>query len=290
MKSSLHSNRRFSGSFSAQALSAAGAAPGATIKAGGLCFTWPTAAAGSNDNAVANGQIITVSGSGTLGLLISGSQGTATGTGTITYSDGTTQSYTPSPPPTGSPPPRPTAGPSPSTPPTRTGPATPGTTTPPTFLCRPSRCPRAGPSPVSSCPQGNRPQATHLCTSSPSPPTDHRLTASPRKPIGTTVTGMNISYGPRFAERTRRDSGQELLVPTKQPPGPGARCRVGRAPGKAPGARPTLSPVSHDISSDPRGLPHQRPCLGVCERSCKPVISQVGGVLLLDPASRIGRR
>ncbi|MGH3166968.1 MAG: alpha-L-fucosidase, partial [Trebonia sp.] len=42
-------------SFSAQALAAAGASPGAVIKAGGLSFTWPSAAAGSPDNVVADG-------------------------------------------------------------------------------------------------------------------------------------------------------------------------------------------------------------------------------------------
>ncbi|MEU0836823.1 hypothetical protein [Streptomyces sp. NPDC005969] len=80
--------------FSAQALSAAGAVPGGTIKAGGLSFTWPTAAAESNDNTVADGQIISVSGSGTLGFLISGSYGAPTGTGTVTYTDGTRQDFT----------------------------------------------------------------------------------------------------------------------------------------------------------------------------------------------------
>jgi hypothetical protein len=35
-----------------------------------------------------------MSGSGTLGLLVSASYGPATGTGTITYTDGSTQSYT----------------------------------------------------------------------------------------------------------------------------------------------------------------------------------------------------
>jgi hypothetical protein len=51
-------------------------------------------AAGTDDNTVAEGQKITMSGSGTLGFLVSGSYGPATGTGTITYTDGSTQSYT----------------------------------------------------------------------------------------------------------------------------------------------------------------------------------------------------
>ncbi|WP_460347979.1 glycosyl hydrolase family 95 catalytic domain-containing protein [Actinoallomurus acanthiterrae] len=80
-------------SFSEQALTTAGAAPGATIKTSGLSFTWPSAAAGSKDNTVANGQNITMGGSGTLGFLVSASYGPVTGTGTITYTDGTQQSY-----------------------------------------------------------------------------------------------------------------------------------------------------------------------------------------------------
>ncbi|MEV6012356.1 hypothetical protein AB0M29_36830 [Streptomyces sp. NPDC051976] len=81
-------------SFSEQAMTAAGAAPGATVKASGLAFTWPNASAGSKDNTVANGQTITMSGSGTLGFLTSASYGPATGTGQITYTDGTVQDYT----------------------------------------------------------------------------------------------------------------------------------------------------------------------------------------------------
>jgi hypothetical protein len=43
---------------------------------------------------VAEGQTITMSGSGILGFLMSASYGPASGTGTITYTDGSTQSYT----------------------------------------------------------------------------------------------------------------------------------------------------------------------------------------------------
>src|SRR6202522_1521771 len=81
-------------SFSETALTNAGAAPGATITSSGVSFTFPNVAAGTNDNTVAEGQTITTSGSGTLGFLVSGSYGPATGTGTITYTDGSTQSYT----------------------------------------------------------------------------------------------------------------------------------------------------------------------------------------------------
>ena len=81
-------------SFSETALTNAGAAPGATVTSSGISFTFPNVAAGSSDNTVAEGQTITMSGSGTLGFLVSGSYGPASGTGTITYTDGSTQSYT----------------------------------------------------------------------------------------------------------------------------------------------------------------------------------------------------
>ncbi|MFD3525804.1 hypothetical protein [Streptomyces sp. NPDC058653] len=81
-------------SYSATALSDAGAAPGATVSSSGVDFTMPDVPAGTPDNTVANGQIITHSGSGgSLGFLISGSNGPVTGTGTLTYTDGTSQSY-----------------------------------------------------------------------------------------------------------------------------------------------------------------------------------------------------
>jgi hypothetical protein len=82
-------------SFSETALTNASAAPGATIKSGGVTYTFPNVAAGTNDNTVAEGQTIAISGGGAaLGFLVSASYGPASGTGTITYSDGSTQSYT----------------------------------------------------------------------------------------------------------------------------------------------------------------------------------------------------
>ena len=81
-------------SFSETALTNAGAAPGATITSSGTSFTFPNVAAGTDDNTVAEGQTITISGSGTLGFLVSGSYGPASGTGTVTYTDGSSQSYT----------------------------------------------------------------------------------------------------------------------------------------------------------------------------------------------------
>jgi hypothetical protein len=81
-------------SFSETALTDAHAAPGAIISSQGVSYTFPNVAAGSNDNTVAEGQQIAVTAAGTLGFLISASYGPASGTGTITYADGSTQSYT----------------------------------------------------------------------------------------------------------------------------------------------------------------------------------------------------
>ncbi len=82
-------------SFSATALSNAGAGQNATVNSSGVAFTMPNVSAGTNDNTVAEGQTISLSGSPhTLGFLVSASYGPATGSGTITYTDGSTQSYT----------------------------------------------------------------------------------------------------------------------------------------------------------------------------------------------------
>ena len=82
-------------SLSAQALAAAGVTPGGTVTAGGLTFTWPSAAPGQPDNAVASGQGFDLTGSGaTLGLLVTSTYGPASGTGQVVYSDGTAQPFT----------------------------------------------------------------------------------------------------------------------------------------------------------------------------------------------------
>jgi NPCBM-associated, NEW3 domain of alpha-galactosidase/Fibronectin type III domain/Right handed beta helix region len=89
-------------SFSAESLAAAGASPGGTVTAGGLSFTWPSAAAGQPDNVVADGQAFQLSGSGSgseLGFLLTGtyvssSHGSAAGTGEVIYTDGSTSSFT----------------------------------------------------------------------------------------------------------------------------------------------------------------------------------------------------
>ena len=82
--------------FSAEALAAGTPTPltaGGQATFGGTTFTWPTAV-GTPDDVIADGQTIDLSGSGTdLGFLGAGAFGAASGTGTITYTDGTTQSY-----------------------------------------------------------------------------------------------------------------------------------------------------------------------------------------------------
>ena len=81
--------------YSAQGLAAAGLAPGAAVSAGGLSFTWPNVASAQPDNTMAEGQIIRVSGSGTvLGFLAAANNSPESGTGTVYYTDGTTSTYT----------------------------------------------------------------------------------------------------------------------------------------------------------------------------------------------------
>lgn len=79
-------------SYSAQALARAGATAGATISANGLSFTWPSAAAGTNDNVSAAGQEITFSGQGSALGFLGAEAGFASGTVTVAYTDGTTSS------------------------------------------------------------------------------------------------------------------------------------------------------------------------------------------------------
>jgi hypothetical protein len=59
-----------------------------------MTFTWPQAAPGAVDNAVAAGQEIAVGAGGSaLGLLVSASYGPAGGAGRITYTDGSSEIY-----------------------------------------------------------------------------------------------------------------------------------------------------------------------------------------------------
>jgi beta-galactosidase GanA len=81
--------------FSAEGLAAAGLAPGASVSSSGLTFTWPDVAPAEPDNTMAEGQTIAISGSGTsLGFLAAANNSAESGTGTIYYTDGSTQSFT----------------------------------------------------------------------------------------------------------------------------------------------------------------------------------------------------
>jgi beta-glucosidase len=82
-------------SFSAEGLAADGLTPGASVSAGGLAFTWPDVASAEPDNTMAEGQTIAISGSGSsLGFLAAANNSAESGTGTIYYTDGSTQSFT----------------------------------------------------------------------------------------------------------------------------------------------------------------------------------------------------
>jgi putative alpha-1,2-mannosidase len=85
-------------SYSADALAAAGVTRGAALTMDGLTMTWPSGATGDPDNVTAAGQTINlpdaVAGASTLELLGSSTNGDTSGTLTITYADGSTQTAT----------------------------------------------------------------------------------------------------------------------------------------------------------------------------------------------------
>jgi hypothetical protein len=82
-------------SLSQQALATQGIAAGGTVAHDGLTFTWPATGTGRPDNIVASGQTVPFTGGGsTIGFLGTADYGNASGTGMITYTDGTTQSFT----------------------------------------------------------------------------------------------------------------------------------------------------------------------------------------------------
>jgi beta-galactosidase GanA len=82
-------------SWSAEGLAADGITPGSAVSSSGLSFTWPNVAVATPDNTMAEGQTIAISGSGSsLGFLASANNSPESGTGTIYYTDGTTQSFT----------------------------------------------------------------------------------------------------------------------------------------------------------------------------------------------------
>ena len=81
-------------SYSAQLLAAGGFVPDKQVQVYGMTFTWPSVPAGQPDNALAEGQTIPLSGSGTaLGFLGAGSPGDEGGSGTVHYTDGSTSTF-----------------------------------------------------------------------------------------------------------------------------------------------------------------------------------------------------
>ncbi|WP_031517837.1 glycoside hydrolase family 3 C-terminal domain-containing protein [Streptomyces sp. NRRL F-5123] len=82
-------------SLSQQALAAQGITSGGAVTHDGLTFAWPTTGSGKPDNIVAGGQTVPFTGRGsTIGFLGTADYGNASGTGTVTYTDGTTQNFT----------------------------------------------------------------------------------------------------------------------------------------------------------------------------------------------------
>ncbi len=83
-------------SYSEQALTAAGLAPGATVTVGATTLQWPDVAAGLPDSVLADGQTISMpasSAAAQLTVLGASSGNHESGTGMIQYTDGTVQSY-----------------------------------------------------------------------------------------------------------------------------------------------------------------------------------------------------
>jgi outer membrane protein assembly factor BamB len=82
-------------SYSNNTLAAAGLPSGESVARDGIQFQWPTNAADTTDAWQSSGQVIPVVSTGTsLGFLGAASNGAASGTATITYTDGTTSSFT----------------------------------------------------------------------------------------------------------------------------------------------------------------------------------------------------
>ena len=80
--------------YSNNALAAAGFASGSVVDVNGISYPWPTITAGTADNWLTSGQVLTVTTAGTLWFLGSSTNGPSSGTGTITYTDNSTQAFT----------------------------------------------------------------------------------------------------------------------------------------------------------------------------------------------------
>ena len=82
-------------SYSAQALRGAGIAPGTVLTLNGTSFLWPATTSAGMDNVAARGQTIPFAqpATGTTVVFLGASSTAASGTGTISYADGTTQAF-----------------------------------------------------------------------------------------------------------------------------------------------------------------------------------------------------
>jgi hypothetical protein len=84
-------------SYSAQVLQDAGLSPGISITSQNITFLWPAVATGTVDNYQAAGQVIPVTaqpGDATVGFLGVSTNGSSSGTATLTYTDGSTSTFT----------------------------------------------------------------------------------------------------------------------------------------------------------------------------------------------------
>jgi alpha-glucosidase (family GH31 glycosyl hydrolase) len=84
-------------SFIAERLAEKGVAPGTAVKANGFDFNWPDARPGTVDNVTGSGQTIKVTGQqkgNALAFLGTGTSGSAAGTATVHYTDGSTAEAT----------------------------------------------------------------------------------------------------------------------------------------------------------------------------------------------------
>ena len=84
-------------SYSAQALQTDGIKPAGIVKSNGFVFTWPDINSGKPDNYRSGGQTLAVTPvnhAHNLALLGSATNGAASGTATITYTDGSRQTFT----------------------------------------------------------------------------------------------------------------------------------------------------------------------------------------------------
>ncbi|GCF10713.1 beta strand repeat-containing protein [Dictyobacter arantiisoli] len=91
----LHTNG--GNSYSAQALQSQNILPGQSVVSDGISYTWPSAPAGTPNNYLAAGQTISVTpvaNATTLGFLGSATNGSTSGTATITYTDNSTSTFT----------------------------------------------------------------------------------------------------------------------------------------------------------------------------------------------------